>query len=377
MIYFDNAATTHFKPECVISAVVNNLKYFSANSGRGGHRLAVTCAKVIADVREKLCEFVNFDNPDRVVFTKNCTESLNVGILGLLKDGDHAITSIHSHNSVLRPLVHLENQGKISLSIITPENQISLKKQIEYLVTDKTKLVCLTHVSNVTGELLEINEIGAFLKEKNIFFMLDCAQSVGYLPIDFKNLNCDMIAIPCHKGLHSIQGLGALFVGENVELSPIIFGGTGTKSFDVAQPIGFPEGFESGTLNTPAIFGLGMALEWHKKNKASFEKRIGILQKLMNSELKLINNVKVYSPLNQSGISCFEIPGVDSSAVCDSLDSKFEIAVRGGLHCAPLMHKYLKTDKNGLIRASVGIDNTIEDVEYLINSVRKISQQLS
>ena len=374
MIYFDNAATGGFKPNCVLETVNTVLKYLSANPGRSGHRLSVTGANIVYDCRKSIAELFSA-TPERVIFTKNCTEALNLAIFGTLKVGGHIITSVYEHNSILRPLFYLESQNLISLTVVTPSKEESLDKTIEKHITDKTYMVALTCASNVTGEVLPFSLIGKLCKQRGILFLLDGAQGGGHLPISLKNDGVNLLALAGHKGLYGVMGSGALIIDENTQVSPVSFGGTGTQSLLKTQPEELPERLETGTLNLPAIAGLNEGVNFISANLINFSERlISSTAQIINS-LKDVGKVTVFSSPNPVGIVAFDIDGYDSSEVCDILDKQYDIAVRGGAHCAPLMHEFLGTNKKGLVRVSLAVQNNGSEINHFLRAVNKIASR--
>ncbi len=371
MIYFDNAATGGFKPSAVKDSAINTIRFLNANPGRSGHRLSVMGAEMVFRARSELAKFFGA-NEDRVVFTKNCTEALNLAIFGSLKKGDHVITTVFEHNSVLRPLFYLEKNGIISLSVVDDKNR-PIEDEIAKNVKDDTRLVAVSHVSNVTGKTQDLKKIGKVCKENNIIFLSDCAQSAGHIPINLTTDNVDVITFAGHKGMYGIMGIGGLVFNNNIEIEPIIFGGTGTESFSTFQPRYYPEKLESGTLNLPAISALYEGTVYIKNYRELFSKTLYSLTEKCIDSLKKIDNVKVYSAPNCSGIVAFLIKNKTSDEVADLLSSEYDIAVRGGLHCAPLMHKYLNTFDTGLVRVSFAPQNTQRELLVFLNAVERIA----
>ena len=373
MIYLDNAATGGFKPNSVLETAVSAVKYLNANPGRSGHRLSKTGAEFIYSARKKVSEFFNNGEIERVIFTKNCSEGLNLAIHGILKKGDHVITTCFEHNSVLRPLFTLESQGVITLTVISPENGEYVKKEdVENALTPNTKLVIVNHVSNVNGSANDIKSIGKFLKDKNAFFMVDGAQSAGHIKIDMQKFCIDVLSVAGHKGLYAIQGSGALIFNNKVEIFPTFQGGTGTESFNAFQPDCYPERLEVGTLNLPAICSLEEGIRYVENSLDYLEIRLTEMTEYLIKRLMQIDGVKVYSNKNPTGIVAFSIESCPSTTASERLSDEFDIAVRGGFHCAPLMHKFLKTEDEGLIRVSISPHNTKRDLFLLLTGVKTI-----
>lgn len=375
MIYFDNSASSFHKPAEVINAVKNALSFLSANPGRSGHSAAMKAANLVYSARSKCAEFLGLNDPNRVIFTDNCTGALNLAILGSVKRGGHVVTTVFEHNSVLRPLFELKRRGIISLSVAQPDcSGVITADAIERLITPKTYLVAVNHVSNVTGAIAPIHEIGKICRKHNILFSVDGAQSVGYVDFDMQGANVDMLAVAPHKGLHAPQGVGVLCVSERVVLRPVKYGGTGTASHELRQPDDMPEGFESGTLPTPAIAGLCAAIGVCRRDSFNRRRTVSELSSRLRRGLSSISGVKILSPENAlSGITAFNIDGLDSESVSDVLSSDYDICVRAGLHCAPLAHEYLGTLKSGAVRVSLGYDNTAAEIDFFLKAVKEIA----
>ncbi len=373
MIYLDNAATGGFKPSAVLDVAKNVLKFLSANPGRSGHRLSVTGAELVYRSRVSVAKAFNCP-PERVIFTKNCTEALNTAIFGLLKKGDHVITTVYEHNSVLRPLFYLKKQGVISLDIVSCGQDDDLVLEIAKKITPDTKLIAVTSASNVTGEVMPIQRIGRLAKDNDVTFLVDGAQGAGHVKIDMKKNNVSILALACHKGLYGIMGSGVLAFDENTEIKPLTFGGTGIDTFNPNQPDDYPERLESGTLNLPAISAISEGVEYAMKNLTNFAYHLeNATAKLINLLLS-IDGVKVYSSPNPTGIVSFSLENADSIEVSQILNDKYDIAVRGGFHCAPLIHKHLKTDQAGLVRVSLAVQNTTGELNYFIKAIKEIVQ---
>ena len=376
MIYFDNAATSGNHPNSVIDGLTNAVKYLSVNAGRSAHKLAVTAEEKIYKTRKAICSFFNADKIERVIFTKNCTEALNLAIFGTLKKGGHVITSTFEHNSVLRPLYALEREGLITLTVIKPQKGgLILASDIENAITPKTYLVCLTAVSNVTGEINDYEAIGALLHSKGILFILDCAQAAGHIILDMKKQNLPIICFSAHKGMNSVQGIGCLIFNEKTVINPITFGGSGSESF-AHIPSGYPELLESGTANLPAIIALYEACIYTKQIFKEKQKYIIELTSYLIEKLSKIKGITLYSTRNPIGIVSFSYKDYFSQEIAGVLSDKFDVAVRGGFHCAPLTHEFLNTKTNGLVRASLSQFNTADEIDEFIYAMHNISQYL-
>ncbi len=380
MIYFDNGATTFPKPDIVYDAVMKAMKEYGANPGRSGHKLAIRMGREIYETRELLAKLFNIDNPMNIIFTYNCTESLNLAIKGILSKGDHVITSSMEHNSVLRPLFSLEKEG-VELTIVNanPEGKIRVE-DIVINIKDNTKLIVITHVSNLTGTIMPIEEIGKIAREKGIYFLVDAAQSAGVYDIDVKRMNIDMLAFPGHKGLLGPQGTGGLYIREGLLLKEIKQGGTGSFSHVLDQPDIFPDRYESGTLNGPGIIGLGAGVKYiFNRGIENIRKHEEELTKHFLEGLSKIDKVKIYGPLNekeQGAVVSINIGNEDSSEISFILDEKYDIQVRPGLHCAPLAHKTIGTFEQGVVRFSFGPFNTHDELDYALKAIREIAKEV-
>lgn len=378
MIYMDNAATTWPKPPGVIRAVTNCMEKYGANPGRSGHKMAVEAGQILLYTREMLCELFHLQDPFQIIFTSNATDSLNLAIQGSVSSGDHAILTSMEHNAVVRPLKELEKQGlKLTIIPCAPDGSIE-PDDISRAIQPATRLIVTTHASNVTGTILPIETIGKIARGHGIPYLVDAAQTAGVLPIDLSKLPVDMMAFPGHKGLLGPQGTGGLYIHPDINLRAIRQGGTGSLSESVYQPDMLPDKFESGTLNTPGIAGLGAAVKHILKEGQSrilsHERRLG---KLFLEALSHINGIKVYGPCDiskQTGIVSLNLKEKDSSEIANLLDERYDIAVRGGLHCAPLAHKTIATFHQGTVRFSYGAFNRLDEVKTCIKALEEISR---
>jgi cysteine desulfurase family protein len=379
MIYLDNAATTFPKPESTYQYIDKYMRNIAANPGRGSHSMAIKSAEIIFSTREALAELFNIEDPMNIVFTKNCTESINVGIKGFLKKGDHVITTSMEHNSVLRPLSKMKEKG-VEVSIVKGDEFGSINPQTIFNnITNKTKMIITTHASNLTGTIMPIKEIGEICKDNKLTYMVDAAQSAGILDIDIKECNIDMLAFPGHKGLYGPMGIGGLYLNPDLDLDTFIEGGTGSKSSEITQPLFMPDKFESGTPNLVGIAGLMGGLEFIKSigtNNIRYK-----IQKMAHHFREAICstwNIKIYGSKkaeNNSGIVLVNIKGMDSAIVSNILDTEFQIATRPGLHCAPLAHKSIGTEDTGAVRFSLSSFTTIEDIEKASVALIKIAKK--
>ncbi len=374
MIYLDNAATGGFKPSAVLKSAENVMRYLLANPTRSSHRLSLTGAEIIYNTRKLGAEIFG-TTPERVIFTKNCTEALNFAIFGSGCAGGTVITTVYEHNSVLRPLYSLKKRGKINLIILDPDKPSDLVRLINENINEKVKLIAVTAVSNVTGEIMPFREIGKIAKKFKIPFLVDGAQGGGHLGFNLEKDNISYLCLAGHKGLYGIMGSGLLLINKESDISPIFFGGTGTESLSLDQPSCLPEMLESGTLNLPAISALKEGLIYSESNRKSFSEILYGWTKSVAEKLYKIKNVRVYSTANPVGIVSFKINGIPSGEVADILNDEFDIAVRGGLHCAPLIHKKLNTEEEGLIRASFSVQNTERELAEFLKAVSIIASR--
>ena len=371
MIYFDNAATGGRKPDSVLSAVSAALKQ-CANPGRSGHKLSLSHAYIVQNARNTLSDFFDGYGYERVVFTKNCTEALNIAIFSALKNGGHAVTTCMEHNSVLRPLEHLKRLKKADYSVAPLDEDGNINpSEIAKLLRPDTKAVIVTSASNVTGANPNLFAIRKAVP-KNILFICDGAQGCGHIPISMQNTGIDALCVAGHKGMHAVQGAGALLFSERFNPEPILFGGTGSESLNLGMPPFYPDKLESGTLNFPAISSLFEGTLYAKLKMKNDADHILHLCKLLDEGLRMNNHLTVYSHPNPCGIVAFAHREKQSEEVATLLSENFSIAVRGGLHCAPLMHGALGTQENGLVRASLSTFNTREEVSALIKAMRRM-----
>lgn len=368
MIYLDNAATSRYVPKEVLKCYVNECKHKS-NAGRGGHNDSIATALKIQHCRDIICNYFSLSDGE-TVFTKNCTEALNIAILGGYSGG-HIVTTVTEHNSVLRPLNYLERTKKVEASYVRPDKsgRVTLDR-IRCALKLETRLVIINACSNVTGAENDYEDICRYCAENGIRTIVDASQIAGHKRIDMGSLGCDILCSSGHKGLYGLQGTGFLVFNTRMRLRPIIFGGTGTESLSVVQPENYPEALESGTLNASAIIALGKAIEWvNPRTEITSESNLKYTEFII-TELKRTKDVRVYSKPNVSGIVAFIIDGADSEKIADYLNYN-GIAVRAGLHCAPLMHKYLGTLNSGLVRVSLGFDNTLGDIYAFLRAIER------
>ena len=373
MIYLDNAATTFYKPPAVVNAVHNAMCYLSVNAGRGGHAYSIRGGALVENTREKIADMLH-TTPSEVVFTHNCTHALNLAIMGCLQKGDHVVTSVFEHNSVLRPLYTLKERVGITLTVLAPQNGYYITPaEVEAAISDSTRMVVLNYVNNTVGTANPVAEIAKVTKRRGVWFLVDAAQSAGILPLDMR-WGVDAVAFPAHKGLHGPQGCGVLAL-RGLQPTPIFAGGTGSDSHLLQQPQYLPESLECGTLNLFGIAGLNAAVELYRKNGEQNRKKIADLTQYGIEALRRISGVRVFS-VEHNGIIAFRIAHVSSEAVSDALNADFGIATRSGLHCAPLAHSFLSSPE-GLVRASVAFNNTKEELDALAQAVQYLAKNLN
>ncbi len=378
MIYLDNAATSFPKPEPVYQALDRFARTSLANPGRSGHRMAVRSDRMLDDGRHALNQFFRGEDPDRWIFTLNCTDALNIAIKGSVNPGDHVITSDLEHNSISRPLRALEKAGVISLTRIASEQGYIDPDAVRKALTPKTKLVALTHTSNVLGTIQPIEAIAPIVREADALLLVDAAQSAGVVPIDLRATPIDLLAFPGHKSLYGPTGTGALYVGPRANLRPWREGGTGGDSASETQPVQLPFVLEGGTPNVLGVAGLVAGIAWVSEQKPDV---------LRNHEVSLLQRVVDWAEATEgwkvagrwdaarhAGALSLIVPeGFHPLDLGLALDSAFEIAIRPGLHCAPYIHKALGTFPDGTVRISPGPFNTPEHIETLLHALTDIT----
>lgn len=371
MIYLDNSSTTHKKPLTVKLATHKGVSSISVNPSRSGHRLAIKGAEAVYETREKLADFLGC-TPESVILTSGCTMALNLAIRGTVKKGGHIITSIYEHNSVLRVLEYIKTKYAIEITYIKPNKSGQITAgDISKKIKKNTYMVIINHTSNVTGITQNIEPIGKICKKHNLILLVDGAQSVGHVNINMEKQNINLLTVAGHKGLYAPEGVGALLIN-NVAVSPIIFGGTGTSSDKAVQPTDYPDGLESGTPNISGILGLNAGIDFVRDNFDKINNKIKKLSTMALHSLNRIKNVVTYGDKN-SGVISIAIKGKDSSTVSNMLSEKYNICTRSGLHCAPLIHKHLGTIKTGLTRVSISYYNSSRDISKLISAIEKIA----
>ncbi|HHX51798.1 MAG TPA: aminotransferase class V-fold PLP-dependent enzyme [Clostridia bacterium] len=376
MIYLDNAASSWPKPPGVIRRMGEVLQNNTSNPGRATHQLAMAAGKIILGTRERLALLFNIQEPNRIVFGLNATQALNQAIKGNLQPGDHVVTSSMEHNSVMRPLAVMQSRG-VAVTVVPADKSGQLNPSlVKKAIRPATRMMVMTHASNVTGTILPVEELGWLARQHGLTFLVDAAQTAGVLPIDVEKMHIDLLAFPGHKGLLGPQGTGGLYIAPHLELSTLMEGGTGSRGDLLEQPATLPYRHESGTPNTVGLAGLEAAVEfiqatglekirWHEQK----------LTELARAGLEEIEGITLYAPVEgakQVGVISFNLSGKDPGEVGYLLDKIYLIAVRTGLHCAPAAHRTLGTLDRGTVRASFSCFNTEEEVKILVESVREI-----
>lgn len=373
-IYLDNAATSHPKPECVLRAVTEAMTRCNGNPGRSGHRRALEAAQIVLNARAELAQLLHVEEPLSFIHTFNCTDALNMAIRGSLYKGDHVVVDSLCHNSVLRPVFGLERHGQIGVTCVDPaDGYVHDPSDFSRAITRRTRLVIVTHVSNVTGAIQPVEEISALCRRKNVRLLVDGAQAVGSIPVDISAIGCDLYAFPGHKGLLGPTGTGALYIRPGVSLTPYREGGTGTESDRLFQPDDLPERYESGTVNLHGIAGMGAGTRYVREMLPQIHDREQALRCLLTDGLQQLD-ATLYIPddhRRQTGVISFNLPGMASETVADALSAR-SIQVRGGLHCAPLTHRLLGTLETGAVRASIGHATTTQDIENFLDVLKDI-----
>jgi cysteine desulfurase family protein len=377
-IYLDNAATTMKKPDCVIDAVVSAMRHMG-NSGRGAHEASLDASRVIFETRERLSSMFHLGNPKQVAFTCNSTEALNTAIFGLFGPGDHIISTVMEHNSVLRPLYRLEKQGA-SVTFLPCDELGRLRTDLlSSALRPETKGVVCTHASNLTGNANDLEFIGKFCREHGLLFVVDASQTAGVLPIDMEKMNIDVLCFTGHKGLYGPQGTGGICVREGVAVAPLKSGGSGVQTYLKEHPHEMPTALEAGTLNGHGIAGLHAALGFLMETgtDAVHEKEVRLMRRFYDG-IKDIPGVKIYGDFStdhRAAVIAINIRDYDSSEVSDELSFTYGISTRPGAHCAPLMHESMGTVEQGMVRFSISWFNTEEEIDEAIRAVREIAEE--
>lgn len=376
MIYLDNSATTYPKPKLVIDSFNKTFYNFGANAGRGFYEMAIKTTEQIFNTRKKVCNFFGCDSPEKVIFTYNCTMALNLAIKGIARKGGHFIISDLEHNSVLRTVEKLKTDGICDYSIAKIDNNDSKTIQnFSECIRKNTIAIICTGASNVFGIVTPYNELAKLAHKNNILFILDAAQIAGVLPVSIENNGIDILCCAGHKGLYGPTGTGIMIINNETLMNTIIEGGTGSNSMSVQQPDIIPDRFESGTPNVQGIIALGKGVDF--VNSIGVERIYNHEKKLTEylcEELNKISKIELYASNRKSApILSFNLKNMHSEEVAQRL-SAYNIAVRAGLHCAPLAHQKMKTQESGTVRISPSVFTKKKDIDFLIKCVRKIAK---
>lgn len=377
MIYMDNAATTLPKPPQVAKAIMSALDSLG-NAGRGATDASLDAARVIFDTREKLCRLFNGKNPKQIVFTNNSTESLNIAIQGLIKPGDHVITTVLEHNSVLRPLYEREEAGA-SLTILSSDEIGNISyEEMEAAITTETKAIVCTHGSNLTGNLVDIERVGAIAKKHQLLFIVDASQTAGIYPIDIQKMQIDVLCFTGHKSLYGPQGTGGMYVCEGLQIRPLKRGGSGVDTYNKHHPEQMPTALEAGTLNGHGIAGLNAALSYiEEKGMDSIREKALENMWAFYEGVRDIRGITIYGDFREKKrcpIVTLNLGDYDSGEVSDELLMTYGISTRSGGHCAPLMHHALGNVEQGAVRFSFSHFNTMEEVETAIQAMKELAE---
>ena len=377
VIYMDNAATTMHKPKTVIDAVVAAMSSMG-NAGRGANEASLSASRIIYDTRERLAKLFGAENPKQIVFTMNSTESLNIAIKGLIEPGDHVITTMLEHNSVLRPLYEMEERGA-KLTIIKADKQGNFSlEDMEAAITPKTKAIVCTNGSNLTGNYVDVAAVGEMAHRHGVLLIVDASQTAGVFPIDVQKMNIDVLCFTGHKGLLAPQGTGGLYVREGLTVQPLLSGGSGVQTYNKKHPVEMPTALEAGTLNGHGIAGMNAALAYLEETGIdTIREREQELMWKFYEGVKDIPNVTVYgdfSTKNRCAIVALNIGDYDSAEVSDELLTEYGISTRPGGHCAPLAHEALGNVEQGAVRFSFSHYNTDEEIETAIRAIEELAQ---
>ena len=377
MIYLDNAATSSPKPEIVVREVAKALRQYSANPGRGGHTPSMKASEAVYAVRQLVKDCFHVSSEENVIFTGGCTASLNTVIKGVLRPGDHVVISSLEHNAVLRPLYQLKQRGNIDYSVaqVVPNDSDMTLSAFRNAINSRTKMIICTHASNVFGIRLPVERICALAHAYGIRFCLDAAQSAGILDINIAEYGYDYVCCAGHKGLYAPTGIGLLLINHDDPLQPLTEGGTGSESTDPGMPAYYPDRLESGTLNIPGLCGLGAGIRFlnHRGMKKTADDEMRLIRELYR-QLKKIDKVRLYTEepdlTSSVPVFSFNIEGIDSEKVAEYLNGRYGIAVRAGLHCAPLAHQSMGTLDSGTVRIAPSAFTTAKDINILLIAVK-------
>jgi cysteine desulfurase family protein len=383
ILYLDNAATSFPKPEAMLAAMVNYQQNIGGSPGRSGHGLSIDAGRIVFETRETLARLFNMEDPLRIAFTKNSTEALNIALLGLLKRGDHVITTSMEHNSVMRPLRFLQTQG-VELSVIpcSPQGELD-PEDIHRAFQKNTKLVVLTHASNVTGTIMPVYEIGKMTSDRgDVLLCVDASQTAGALPIDVTKMSIDLLAFTGHKSLYGPQGTGGLYVrkGLDQKIAPLMRGGTGSRSEFEDQPDFMPDKYESGTPNAIGLAGLGAGVTFilTQTIEAIRAKEVQLTSRFLDQLKEWKDQVTTYGPnhaAKQTAVVSFSLKNITPSDAALYFEEKWGIMCRPGLHCAPAAHKTIGTFSQGTVRFSFGFFHSEKDIDNAASAVRDLIQK--
>lgn len=373
LIYLDNAATSWPKPESVYQAVDRFNREVGAGPGRGSHRKTVEAGLLVLETRNRLARLFQIRDSSRIVFTLNVTHAVNLALKGILEPGDHVVTSSMEHNAVARPLAALEKRGVAVTRVqCAPDGSLD-PAAVERAITPATRMICLTHASNLTGTIMPVEEVGRLARERGLLFLVDAAQTAGVVPIAVEEMGIDLLAFTGHKGLMGPQGTGGLYIRPGVEVRPLVEGGTGSLSEKLEQPGFLPDRFESGTPNTPGLVGLGAGVEYVLETGLDrIRRHEQELTGRLLSGLREIKGVTLYGPGDvdrMTAVISFNLEGLECGELSYLLDQEYGIISRSGLHCAPLAHQTIGTLERGTCRLSPGWFNTLEEMEAVIRAV--------
>ena len=377
-IYFDNGSTSFPKALGVAERVADILTHGSYNINRGGYEASYSLSDEIRATREKLCRLFGFDKARNVVFTNNITASLNMILKGFLKPGDHVVTSSMEHNAVMRPLVQLEKLGVNYTAAKGESDGTVTAEAVEKAIKSGTKAVVMLHASNVCGTVNDIKAIGEVCRKHDVFFICDCAQSAGVIPIDMAEMNIACLCFTGHKSLLGPQGTGGFLIRPDFEkyVTPLIAGGTGSVSDSLEMPHTMPDKFESGTMNLPGIVGLGKALDFVSANREDIYRHEMEITKYFLEGIKDIKGVKIAGKKDtqmRTAVVSLDFENTDNAMVSFRLDEEYGIMTRCGMHCAPEAHKTLGTFPQGTVRFSFGYTSRKEDVDICVDAIKKLS----
>lgn len=380
MIYLDNGATTYHKPEAVIQAVADAMRHMG-NSGRGSHQASLGASRTIYDTRVLVSELFGLGNPLQVAFTANSTASLNMAVQGIFSPGDHVITTMLEHNSVLRPLYRMRENG-VELTIVRADRLGNIRyEDMEAAIRPNTKGIICTHASNLTGNLVDIARVGEICRRASLVFILDASQTAGVFDIDMGEMGIDVLCFTGHKSLMGPQGTGGICVREGISIRPLMAGGSGTHSYSELHPSDMPEALEAGTVNGHGIAGLHAALEFIKETgMESIRNREQLLMRRFYQGVSDIRGVTVYGDFSRMDVHApvvaLNIRDHDSGEVSDGLAMDYGIYTRAGAHCAPLMHQALGTVEQGAVRFSMSYYNTEDEMDQAVLAVREMAESI-